>query len=194
MALSLGASTAISTPRCGDLALTAAQLAALAAPLMRRLGPPLARVAAETFLTWKSWCALASNEAMAQPTHASHTSTPNIQIYCHATARTLQPQLKRPNFSLGVHNSRPCIVACRPALFDPGSGPSQQEPAVGVDRFAPPPRRVAEVVLVGGTLPHVDIPRTRLPATQQHCCCMCTRRSLTTTPADLQHPVPGSLL
>ena len=57
VALSVGASTAISTPLCGDLQMTAAQLTAIAAPLMRRLGPPLARVAAETFLTWESWCA-----------------------------------------------------------------------------------------------------------------------------------------
>ena len=35
-------------------------------------------------------------------------------------------------------------------MFGPGSNPSQQQPPVGVDRFAPPPRRVAEVVLVGG--------------------------------------------
>jgi molecular chaperone DnaK (HSP70) len=57
VALSIGSSTAISTPLCGDLKMTAEQLTAIAAPLMRRLGAPLARVAAETFLTWDSWCA-----------------------------------------------------------------------------------------------------------------------------------------
>ena len=41
----------------------------------------------------------------------------------------------------------------RPELFDPGSNassPGQHLSPVAVDRFAPPPRRVSEVVLVGG--------------------------------------------
>ena len=61
--LSSEASTSISTPSCGDLDMRAEQLAAVSAPLLRRLGLPLSRVAAETFLTWSAWCvALAASK------------------------------------------------------------------------------------------------------------------------------------
>ncbi len=56
VALSTETSTVISTPSCGDLEIRAEQLAAVSAPLLRRLGPPLGRVAADTFLTWNAWC------------------------------------------------------------------------------------------------------------------------------------------
>ena len=63
VALSVDASISISTPSCGRLEMRAEQLAAVSAPLLRRLGPPLSRVAAETFLSWSAWCVVSTATA-----------------------------------------------------------------------------------------------------------------------------------
>ena len=69
VALSTEASTLISTPSCGALEMQADQLAAVTAPLLRRLGPPLSRVAAETFLTWSAWCVASTCRCDQPPCH-----------------------------------------------------------------------------------------------------------------------------
>lgn len=56
MALSAAAAATVSPPAAAPLRLNAAQLEGITAELLARLGPPLERLARDTFMRWDDWC------------------------------------------------------------------------------------------------------------------------------------------
>ena len=60
MALSGAAAAVVSPPAAAPLRLDAAQLEAITAELLARLGPQLDRLGRHTFMHWHDWCVDAS--------------------------------------------------------------------------------------------------------------------------------------